>query len=79
MEQGLREVFIVALFYGLGEITPGMGVTRLPMKQAVLALPYPTNTDPENCTAYFVITGHIVAALRVQEEFRRADQSYYLR
>ena len=32
--QALRETFILALFQGLGEGTPGRGVTRLPVKQA---------------------------------------------
>ena len=34
---------------------------------------------PENWTASCVITGPLVAALRVQKEFRTADHSIYLR
>ena len=41
VEQALRDAFIPALLQGLGEGTPGRGVTRLPVKQAGLALPYP--------------------------------------
>ena len=54
---------------------PGRGVTRLPVKQAGLALPDPSQTAPENWTASCVITGHLVAALRDQLEFRTADHS----
>ena len=42
VEQVLRDAFITSLFQGLGEGTPGIGVTRLHMKQAGLALPEPT-------------------------------------
>ena len=62
-----------ALFQGLGEGTPGRRVTRLPVKQAGLDRPDPTKTALENWTASCVITGHLVAALRGQEEFRMAD------
>ena len=45
------------------------------MKQLGLSLPHPTKIDPENCTASCVITGHLVAALRGQEELRTVDHS----
>ena len=48
------------------------------MKQADLALPEPTKTDPENWTASCVIKVNLVAALRGQEEFQTADHSTYL-
>ena len=48
------------------------------MKQAGLALSDPTNTAPENWMASYVITGHLVTTLRVQEEFRMANHSTYL-
>ena len=47
-EQALQEAFIPALFHGLEEITPGRGVTSLPVKQAGQDLPDPTKTAPEN-------------------------------
>ena len=72
VEKALRETFLPALFRVMGEGAPGRGVTRLPVKQAGLALPDPTLTDPENWTASCVITGHLVAALRGQMEFRTA-------
>ena len=40
-----------------------------------LDLPDPIQTDPENWTPSCVITGHLVAALRGQVEFRTADHS----
>ena len=50
-----------------------MYTTRLQAKQAGLALPDPTKTATENWTASCVITGHLVAELRGQEEFQMAD------
>ena len=52
-----------------------MVVTRLPVKQAGLDLPDPKKTAPEKWTASCVITGHLVAVLRVEEEFHTADHS----
>ena len=72
-EQALWETFLPAIFQGLGEGAPGRGVTHLPMKLAGLALLDLTKTSPENYTASYVITGHLVAALRGQVEFRTAD------
>ena len=73
VEVALKEIFVPALYQGLREGVPERGITRLPIKQAGLALPDPTQTAPENCTASCVITGHLVAALRGQVEFRTAD------
>ena len=61
VEKVLRETFVPALFEGLGEGVPERGVTCLSVKQAVLALPKPTQTAPENCTASCVVIGHLVA------------------
>ena len=68
VERALQETFVPALLEGLGEGAPERGVTRLPVKQAGLALHDPTQTDPENWKASCVITGHLVAALRRQAE-----------
>ena len=38
VEKALQETFIPALFQGLGEETPGRGVTNLPVKKARLVL-----------------------------------------
>ena len=79
VEQALWETFIPALFQGLGKGTSGRGATRLPTKQAGLAFLDPTKTAPENWTASYVITGHLVAELRGQEVFQMADHSSCLR
>ena len=74
-EQALWDAFIPALFQGLGKGKPGRGVTHLPVKQVRLVLPDPTKMDPENWTASCVVIGHLVGALRGQEEFRTEDHS----
>ena len=78
VEKAMRKTFVPALFQGLGEGAPERGVTRLPEKQAGLALPDPTLTPPENWTASCVITGHLVAALRGQVDLRTEDHSVCL-
>ena len=47
-EEALRETFLPALFQGLEEGEPEIGVTRLSVKQTGLTLPDPTKTSPEN-------------------------------
>ena len=69
----------MALFEGLRGGVTKRGVTRLTTKQAGLALTNPSQTAPENWTASSVITGHLVAALRGQVEFRTEDHLSYLR
>ena len=75
----LQETFLPALYKGVGEGTPGWGVTSLPVKQAGIALPDLTKTSPENWTASCVIIGNIVASIRVQEDFITADHAAYIR
>ena len=75
VDMALQETFVLAMFEGLGEGAPKIGVTRMPVKQAGLDLPDPTQTAPENWTASCVIIGHLVAALRGLVEFRTADHS----
>ena len=72
-EKVLRETSMPDLIEGLVEGAPERGVTRLTVKQLGLALPDPTHTAPENWMVSCVITGHLVAALRGQVEFRTAD------
>ena len=79
VEVALKEIFVPALFHGLREGVPERGVTRLPAKQVGLDLPDPSQTASENWTASYVITGHLVAALRGNVEFRTADHSACLR
>ena len=79
VEEALREIFVPALFEGLREGVPEHENTRLPVKKSGLALPDPIQTAPENWTASYVITGHLVVALRGQVEFRTADHLACLR
>ena len=78
VEKALQETFVPDLFKGLGEGAPERGVTRLPVKQAELALPDPTQTAPESWTTSCVITGHPVTELRGQVELWKADHSAYI-
>ena len=78
VEKALREAFITYLFQGLVEGTLGRGVTCLPVKQEGLDLPEPKKTGPENWKASYVLTGHLIAELRGQKEFRTSEQSTYL-
>ena len=72
VEKAMRETFVPDLFEGLGEGALERGVICLPVKQAGLDLPDPTMAAPENWMASCILTGHLVAALRVQVEFRTA-------
>ena len=64
---------------GLREGVPEQGITRLPVKQAGLDLPNPSQTAPENWTATCIIKGHLVASSRGQVEFWTTDHSVCLR
>ena len=75
VEQTLRDAFVPSLFQSFGEGTPRRVITCLLMKEAGLALPEQTKTAPENWTASCVITVYLIAAIRVQEELQKADQS----
>ena len=75
VEVAFQEIFVPALYEGLREGLSERGITHLTVKQTGLALPDPTQMAPENWTASCDITGHLVAALRGQVEFRAADHS----
>ena len=75
VEEAFWEIFVLVLFRGLKEGFPARKNTRLTVKQAGLALPDPVQTAPENWTASYVITGHLVESLRGQVEFWTADHS----
>ena len=51
VEEALREIFVTALYEGLGEGVSKREITRLSVKQVVLSLSDPTQTAPENWTA----------------------------
>ena len=79
VETPLKETFMPALFEGLGDGVPESRATRLPVKQAGPDLPDPSQTAPDKWTASCVITGHLVAALSGQVEFRTEDHLACLR
>ena len=76
---GIRDVFgpveeeIATAF--LPSLFEGRAITRVPVKQAWLALPDPTRTAPDNWQASCVITGNLVSALRGQVPLRTADHA----
>ena len=75
VEEALQEVFLPALFRGLAEGLLTRENTRLPVKQARLAIPDPVLMSPENWTASCVITGHLVSAFRGQTTFRTSNHT----
>ena len=75
VEEEIKTAFLPELFKGVGDGAPGRKITRLSVKQAVLALPKPTRTDPDNWQASCVITGHLVSVLRGQVIFQTADHT----
>ena len=79
VEEALWEVFVPVLFRGLTEGLPTRKKNHLLVKQTGLAIPDPVKMAPENWTAYFLITGHLVAALRGQAAFWTADHTACLR
>ena len=56
VEEEIKMAFIPELFHGVGYEAPVRAITRLPVKQAGLALPKPTRTAPDNWQASCVIT-----------------------
>ena len=79
VEEEIAKAFLPALFEGVGDGALGRAITRLPVKQAGMALPDPTRTAPDNWQASCVITGHLVSALRGQVTLRMADHAACLR
>ena len=79
VEEEIAKAFLPILFEIVGDGAPGRAITLLPVKQAGMALPDPTQTAPDNWQASCVITGHLVAALRGEVPFRTADRAACLR
>ena len=71
----LRDIFLPVIFKGTTAQIPRRAITGLPVKQAGIALHNPTRTAGENCTAYYVIMGHLVVALHRTAEFRLVNHS----
>ena len=79
VEENISTAFLPELFKHVGDGAPGRAITRLPVKQAELALPDPIRTALDNWQVYCVITGQLVSALRGQVKFRMADHVACLR
>ena len=79
VKDALWDDFVPALFQVVGGETPLWGFTSLTMKQAGIALIDPTKTAPENWMASCITTVHLVASLRVREEFQTANHLEILR
>ena len=75
VEEEIKTAFTPELFHGMKDGAPGRVITRLPVKQAGLALPDPMRTALDNWQASCVITGHLVSALRGQVTFRTVDHA----
>ena len=75
VEEDIAKAFVPALFEVVGDGAPGREITRLPVKQAGMALSNPTLTASENWQASCVITGHLVSTLRGQVPFWTADHA----
>ena len=69
VDNELRNAFLPSLFKRASSQILRIAVTGLPVNQAGIALPDPTQTVKDNWTASCVITGHLVAALRGTAEF----------
>ena len=79
VEGEIAKAFLPALFEGVGDGALGRAITRVPVKQAGMALPDPTRTAPENWQASCVITGHLVSVLWGQVPLQTADHVACLR
>ena len=73
--EDIATAFLPALFEVVGDGALGRTISRLPVKQAGLALPAPTRTATDNWQAFCVITGHLMSALRGQVPFQTADHA----
>ena len=75
VEDELRDTFLLDLFQGGTPKTPRRTIIVMPLKQAGIALPDPTKTAGAKWTAYRVITGNLVIALRGTAEFRLGEHT----
>ena len=78
IEDALRKHFLLYLFKGAIYQIPRRSVTGMPVNQAGISLPYPTETARANWTASCVITGHLVPALHGTAEFRSLYHTLFM-
>ena len=70
VEVELKEIFVPALFQGLREGVTERGITRLPAKQAGMAIPNPDFSAWENWVASCFVTGNLIEVLHRQTYFK---------
>ena len=75
VEEEIKTPFIPEIFRGVGDRAPGREITRLPVKQAGLALLDSTRKAADNLQASCDVTEHLVSALRGQVTFGTADHA----
>ena len=75
IEDALRKHFLLYLFKGAIYQIPRRSVTGMPVNQAGISLPYPTETAISKWTASCVITGHFVPVPHGTAEFRSLDHT----
>ena len=78
VEDEMINTLLPALFKGAISQIPGRSVNSLPVKQAGITLPSPTQTAGANWKVSCVITGHLIAALHGTAEFRSGDHYLFL-
>ena len=69
----------MSLFKEATSHIPGIAVTSLPVKKAMIALPDPNHTAKSNWTDSCVVIGHLVAALHGMAEFWSGDHGLLMR
>ena len=67
--------FLPSLFQGALSQIPRRAITGLPVKQAGIALPNPTQTAGAKWTSSCIIIGHLAAELRGTSKFGSGDHS----
>ena len=65
VEEAIRDSFLPSLFQGVGEGSPGQGLTQISVKQSGMSLPDLKKTGSEKWTVSCVITGYLITELRV--------------
>ena len=66
VEDALRRDFVLTLFHRVERHISVWDVTQLPINRTGLALPDPTLSSPEYCTASCIVTVHLLDAFQVR-------------
>ena len=75
VEDKLRGTFLPDHFQGATSHIPRRTITGMTVKQARISLPEPTRIPGGNWTAFYMIMGQIVAALRWLAKFRSGNHA----